>query len=124
MRLVTGRGARAAPGSVANRVPAARATARGLRVAPLGIRRVGRMADATDPEHLLAARALAFMYAAGGLLALLWVVLPHDPDANEPGLIAVVAVSLAAAASTWLAQARFGVRALDIVVAASILLVT
>ncbi len=48
------------------------------------------------------ARALAGLYAAGATLALLTVALPHSPDANEVGLLAIVAAAYLAAAGLTL----------------------
>src|SRR4051794_27652636 len=75
-------------------------------------------------EHQLAARALAWLFAAGASLALLWVLLPHDPRANDAALVAVVLAFSAVAAVTWLAQRRLGVRDLDVLVGLSTVLVS
>src|SRR5690242_9018937 len=80
--------------------------------------------EAPVEEHQLAARALAWLYAAGALLGLVWVVLPHDAKANDAGFFAVVAAFGLVAAVTWLAQARIGVVALDVALAASTVLIS
>jgi len=49
------------------------------------------MAPVRNDDTRLMAQALAGLYAAGATLALLTVLLPHSPDANEPALLAIVA---------------------------------
>jgi diguanylate cyclase (GGDEF)-like protein/putative nucleotidyltransferase with HDIG domain len=75
-------------------------------------------------EHLLAARALAWLFAAGGSLALLWVLLPHDGRANDAGIVLVVVAFAAVSGVTWLAQRRLAVDDLDVLVALSTVLVS
>jgi diguanylate cyclase (GGDEF)-like protein/putative nucleotidyltransferase with HDIG domain len=52
---------------------------------------VGAAGAGTGFEVALMARALGGLYAAGGTLALLTVLLPHSAAANEAGLLAIVA---------------------------------
>ena len=75
-------------------------------------------------EHQLAARALAWLFAAGGALALLWVLLPHDARANDDAFIAVVIGFSALSGLTWLAQGRLRMRELDLLVGLTTVLVS
>jgi diguanylate cyclase (GGDEF)-like protein len=64
---------------------------------------------AGNVEMRVRAQALAGLYAAGATLALLTVLLPHDPDANVTGLLVIVgAAYLAAIGLSWRANSLDG----------------
>ncbi len=66
-----------------------------------GLEDVGPASEAAR-SHAAMVRALWLLHGVGGLLALAIALLPHQPDLNEAGFLALAAVSLLAAAAILL----------------------
>jgi hypothetical protein len=64
------------------------------------------MEDVASTRGPQMARAGAWLFAAGGIVTALGLLLPHQPEADEGGLAALTVVSLAVAAVLWLGRAR------------------
>jgi diguanylate cyclase (GGDEF)-like protein/putative nucleotidyltransferase with HDIG domain len=63
------------------------------RMAGSGLRRVG-----DDTERIVAARALAFLFASGGALAVITVAVPHHSGWNDAGVLVLALLALGTAA--------------------------
>lgn len=70
-----------------------------------GIRETSREGAGADDRRLMA-RSLAGLYAAGALLALLTIVLPHPDAASELGVVVVVAGAVVVAGLLFTQAAR------------------
>ena len=64
------------------------------------------MEDLAGTRRRQMARAGAWLFAAGGIVTALGLLLPHQPEVDEAGLAALTAVCLAVAAILWLGRAR------------------
>jgi len=75
-------------------------------------------------ERAAMARGLAFLFAAGGLLVLLTLVLPHEPNFNALGVAAPALVALVVAGGLLALRRRLGPWTLSVVLAAGTVLIT
>ncbi len=88
------------------------------RMSGEGLRRTG-----DGDERVVAARALAFLFGSGGVLAVVVLLVPHDSGWNEPGIVAIAASAAALAALLAAAGRRLPYPSYVVSLAISILMI-